>query len=184
MRGLRRAKKLGLARVPIGSDASTAFWHSVILALMGSVTWLVFSRALFSSDLFSESVVISGLAFFAFPLAFLLPVLCFHSILEGKGGRWLLVSMIFGWLIPAFIALLMAIYSNDWAEGSIFTFGFSLLSFPFYCVESVIQGVTIPKQDVMRTAFWSAMGFYMIVVPTLVVLLRRFHQSMSKRISE
>lgn len=184
IRGLRRAKKLGLSRVPSGADACTGFWHSLLLAAIGAGTWLYFSRALFSSDLFSDSVGLSGLAFIAFPCAFVLPVLCFHSILESQGGRWLLVGMILGWLSPAFVALLMAIYSNDWAEGSIYTFAFSLLSFPFYCVQAVIHGTSVPKQDVVQTAFWVAMGFYMLAVPILVFFLRKFHRSMSQRISD
>ncbi len=129
--GLRRARKLGLRRIPLRADAAGAGGWALVLALLAAAFWSAFNRHLFASKAIHEVPGHHlGMLGVGAPLALAVLILCFHGVYERFGRKASLMFVLFAWIVPLLLALLLtAARATDLA---VLGAAFSALAAPFY----------------------------------------------------
>lgn len=143
IRGWRRARKQGVSALPWLADAATAFWAVLFMAIVGAVGWFLFTRALVESRWFpGHAVPLHTLAFFAGVL--LMGGLGFQTLLEGKGGRAVVLVAIFVGVVPLMAGTVLAAISDRMIPLASWLIGISPLSMPFYASGSLLSLAELP----------------------------------------
>ncbi len=102
-RGLRRARKLGLPRLPVGSDASTAFWFVLAMVAVAALGWDFFIQALLGSRWFL-GLTLPAYASWLPALVLFSGGVAFHALLERWGGKAAFLAVVFIGAVPIMIA--------------------------------------------------------------------------------
>ncbi|HUF60813.1 MAG TPA: hypothetical protein VMN36_01950 [Verrucomicrobiales bacterium] len=176
LRGLRRMRKLGLGRAPMGSDGAGAQGHALLMALLGMAAWLIFVWELFHSGRApAVSFSLSGYAFLA--LVFLMLTASAHAVLEIWGRTWFLLAGLFAWIVPCLGAILLGTASSSLVTGGIYLTSLSGLALPFYAVIAPAGKGIVPASQLphLRAACAVSFVLYAAVTATLLWRLRREH---------
>ncbi len=176
LRGLRRMRKLGLRKVPIGSDGAGAQGHALLMALLGMAAWLVFVWELFHSGRAPDvSFPIAGYVFLA--LVFLMLTATAHAVLEIWERTSLLLAGLFAWIVPCLGAILMGTASTSLVTGGIYLTSLSGLALPFYAVIAPAGKGIVPAGQLphLRAACVVSFVLYAGVTAALLWRLRREH---------
>jgi hypothetical protein len=177
LRGVRRARKLGWARVPAFSDPAGSFWFVVVMAAAGAVGWMFFARGLV------ESLWFSGTHFpahgvWTFALVLLTSGLGYQTMLEARGGRWPFFAAVFIGVIPIMIGTILSGASNSFLTASTWLVGMSPLSAPFYAAQTLIPAsIPIDVATALPRAFWFWQIVGVLVVACLIVQLSRVRKA-------
>jgi hypothetical protein len=130
IRGWRRVRKEGGRSLPLFSDAATAFPWVVVMALAGAIGWYIFTHALIESRWFPGHVVPAGVLGI-FTLVMVSHAVGFHSLLEAKGGKTVVLSVIFIGVVPLMIGAVLCA-SERLIPAASWLFGISPASAPVY----------------------------------------------------
>jgi hypothetical protein len=178
MRGLRRARKLGLARVPRFSDHASSRLFVLALVLIGAVAWFLFSRAVMASKWFPGHDLPGGaLAVFAMALAN--AVLGYHALMEGWGGRRLFLTALFIGVVPPMIGFVLGGVSDGnlplstWLTAASPAFGPTLA--PAVIVPDA--NLPLPVARAIPRAFWFWQVIFLLSLAWLLLKLRAIHQT-------
>lgn len=159
-RGWRRARKQGATRLPPLSDAATAFWWVVVMALVGAAGWFLFTRALVESRWFpGHTVPLRVLAYFASVM--LAAGVGYQALLEAKGGRALGLATIFVGAVPVMAGAVLGAISERMAPIATWLIGLSPVSLPFYAAGSLLSLAELPREA--ARAIPRAFHFWLLV---------------------
>ena len=174
-RGWHRARKLGITRPPWHSDAATALWFVLALALTGTAGWSVFAHELIGSHWFA-GVALPAWTPAVFALVLLTAGVAFHALLEHWGGRAVFLAVVFAGAAPAMAGAVLAAASN-WGDGwltlAMWVSGISPLSAPIFATQTLL-----PKTDLslaaarsIPLAFWFWQSLLLLAAAALARLL-------------
>ncbi len=185
IRAWRRARKQNAKAIPALADGATSFWIIVIMAIAGASGWFLFTRGLVESRWFPGQTVSPSTLGFFFAVLFTGGV-GYQALLEAKGGRTLGLVTIFLGVIPVMVAAVLASMSERFAPASVWLFGASPVSAPFYASATLLSISELPPQ--VARAVPRAFQFWLLV-ETLAVLwligkLRANHRNMAQSITQ
>ena len=166
VRGWRRARKQGASSLPRLSDASTAFWAVLVMAIAGAAGWFLFTRALVESRWFPGHEV-PLLTFGYFAAVMLAGGVGFQALLEAKGGRVIGLVTIFVGIVPVMAGVVLAAISDRMIPLASWLNGISPVSLPVYAAGTLLSIAEIPEQAAraIPRAF-----YFWLLVSTLVML--------------
>ena len=172
MRGWRRARKIGSARLPLTSDAATALPWVMLMIGMASYSWWTFARLLMSSRWF-VGYEPSAWTLPAMILVFVSGGLGFHALLESRGKRATGMATIFAGIVPLFVGTVLALSSERLAAAAVWLMGICPLSWPVYGAAVSIPNDDMPRQvaKALPNAFWFWQGVTLLVVIKLMIEL-------------
>jgi hypothetical protein len=172
IRGWRRARKQGETSLPFLSDASTAFWSVLVMALTGAGGWFVFTRALVESRWFPGHVVPLGTLGY-FVAVMLACGIGFQSLLETKGGRLVGMMAIFVGVVPLMIGAVLGPIDDRLIPVSAWLVGISPVSMPFYASGTLLSLAELPAEAARAVprAFYFWLFVSLLVAAWLVVRL-------------
>lgn len=105
-RGLRRARKLGMTRIPVTSDSASSLWYVAGCVALTLVNYFVFVQLARVSGVYFESEP-SLWSVIALPLLFAGMVLYMQAIREYWSGRAFFFSLFVLWIIPFLISTIL-----------------------------------------------------------------------------
>jgi hypothetical protein len=181
IRAWRRMRKLGQRTIPPFSDAATAFWFVVLMAVIGGAGWFIFTRAIIDSRWFPGQHVplwILG----TFILVLLSSGLCYHALLEARGVRALTLASIFVGVVPMMVgAVLSAISVRLWAPAA-WLIGLSPASAPVYASATTLPVSELPVElrRSIPSAFWFWQAVLVLGAIYLIADLRRARRKYSQ----
>ncbi|MGY8688448.1 MAG: hypothetical protein ACKVHP_12045, partial [Verrucomicrobiales bacterium] len=154
IRGWRRMRKLGRRSMPPTSDPATGFWAVVLMALLGTTGWFIFSAAVVESHWFAQPMpMISGLAF---GLTLIIGGVGFHALLEGRGGKVATLTAILLGVVPIMLGTVIGSMNDRFIAIATWFYGMSPVTGPFFG-----PGATLPMADLpielfkaVPRAFW------------------------------
>jgi hypothetical protein len=145
IRGWRRARKQGVKSLPFFSDAATSFWAVLMMALAGATGWFLFTQGLVESRWFPGHEI--SLQIFLFDVLVMVAAgVGFQVLLEAKGGRVVGLVTIFLGVVPAMAGAVIAPISDRLAPLSVWLFGMSPASLPFFCSASLLSLSELPHE--------------------------------------
>lgn len=167
IRGWRRARKFGNAKLPIFSDASTSFVWVTLMALIGVAGWFLFARGLLDSHWFPDNHL-SVLAIPAMAIVLLSGGWALQAILETRGRKAAGVLSILVGVLPVMLAIIMAV-SGDLVTQSVWMAGICPVTWPVYGAGVFVTDGGIPKEvgTTVPQAFW----FWQVVGAAMTILL-------------
>lgn len=178
---LRRIRKLGLKKIPLGSDAASSLPQTLVFCLMGSIAWMVFLYSLFGCAWFQGMAMdFKPLGWIFCPLAIFLPAVIFQQLLEQGGYKAVFIPTLYGWIVP----LLVAIVILSAADGlvlhrlSYYLMAVSGLALPFYAFTASMEGAVAMYTFFMRGAFTMSLLLYFCILPLLVQNWIRYHRKL------
>ena len=182
----RHACKHGIHQLPVTSDPASSWFFVFAMAMIGGLSWFIFSRSLFDSHWFNKSVSWTVAVHFVGVL--LAGSLLFQTLLEGKGGRSLALTGIFVGIVPLMIGAVIATVSGGFSQLAIWTFAMSPLCMPAYASISLLP--IEPSETASRefasiqAAFhiWLILG--VVSVAYLSLRLRKHHRTLAQRAAE
>ncbi len=173
LRGIRRMRKLGWARIPPFSDSAAAIWFVAAMAAVGAVGWMCFARGLIESTWFS-GVHFPAHGGWTFGLVLLTASLGFHAMLEARGGRWPFFAGVFVGVIPMLVGSILSLASNSFLTISTWLVGLSPLASPYFAAQTLIPA-SIPADAAVAVprAFWCWQAVSALAVIWLIIELHR-----------
>ncbi|CAN5288314.1 hypothetical protein BH23VER1_BH23VER1_26490 [soil metagenome] len=173
-RGWRRARKLGRRSLAPASDPATAFWWVLAMALVGAAGWYLFASALIGSRWFPGREM-PAMAAPAFVLAFLTGGLCFHALLEGRGAKATVLTVIFIGVVPVFVGTVVGTAADRLIAPATWLVGLSPASGPAYASTLTLPTSDLPPEFARAAprAFWFWQGIAALATAALVAHLRR-----------
>lgn len=177
-RGMRRARKLGLPRPPRFSDAATAFWFALALALAAAGGWYIFARELIGSSWYAGTVLPSH-TFGMFTLVMLTAGLAFHALLEGWGVRIVFLAIMFIGVAPLMVGITLAASSDSLITAGLWISGISPLAGPVFASQTALPAVDLPiaAARAIPPAFWFWQSLATLATVWLVITLWRQKRS-------
>ena len=175
LRGFRRAVKLGKSRVASFSDDHSSLGFVIALLGIGAFGWTLFSGSIFAAEPFDD-VKVSRWQWIAQCLGLCLPLLAFQLVLEWRGWRAALLLILFLWVVPPLVAIIMAA-SGRLETLSIFTASVSGPLLPIYSVLQAAFEAHPPPHNIgprVQRAFWFAITLYAIALPFLYAGWRKY----------
>ena len=166
VRGWRRARKQGESSLPRLSDASTAFWAALVMAIAGAAGWFIFTQALVESRWFpGHAVPLRTFGYFA--AVMLAGGVGFQTLLEAKGGRVIGLTAICLGIVPIMVGVVLAAISDRMIPLGSWLIGMSPASLPVYAAGALLSIAEIPEQAAraIPRAF-----YFWLLVSTLVML--------------
>jgi hypothetical protein len=142
IRGWRRARKHRQASLPLLSDAATAFWWVMIMAISGAAGWFLFTRGLVESRWFGAMLPLQVFGYFAAVLLVL--GISYQVLLEAKGMRAVGLATIFVGVVPLMLGAVCAPLEKPVL--SAWFFGMSPASMPFFASGSVLPISELPHE--------------------------------------
>ena len=177
LRGLLRARKLALPRVPLASDAASAWGWALAVTLAGACVWFLFARALMSSHWFPGHELPSY-ALPVFVMVMLNSAMAFHALMEGWGTKKLFVAAVFIGVVPPLIAFVLGTSSDGLMPVATWLAAVSPGSGPTLAAATLVPDADLPRQ--VSRAVPRAFGFWqgMLLCGTiwLTVRLRALHR--------
>ena len=166
IRGWRRARKQGQSSLPHLSDAATAFWCVLFMAIAGAVGWFIFTRSLVESRWFpGHELPLRTLGFFVAVL--LTGGVGFQALLEARGGRVVgLLSIIVG-VVPIMAGTALGTISDRMLPLASWLIGISPVSLPFYAAGTLLSIAELPPPAARAVPrafhFWLFVGVLVIL---------------------
>jgi hypothetical protein len=161
IRGWRRVRKQGASSLPPLADAATAFWFVLVMAIAGAAGWFLFTRALVESRWFpGHEVPLRVFGFFA--AVMLTGGLGFQALLEAKGGRVVVLAVIFVGVVPIMAGTVLGPISDPLIPAASWLIGISPLSMPFYASGTLLSLADLPAEAARAVPrafyFWLFVG--------------------------
>lgn len=178
LRGLRRARKLGLARVPRFSDPASALPFTLVLVGIGAVAWWYFASAVMASKWFpGHALPASALPVFALVLAN--AALGFHALMEGWGGRRLFLTVIFLGVLPPMTGFILGTTSNARMPLGIWLAALSPASGTVLAPAVMVPDADLPREvaRAIPRAFWFCQTLFFLGLGWLLLKLRAIHHA-------
>ena len=178
IRGWRRARKHGDASLPLLSDAATAFWWVLVMALSGAAGWFLFTRGLVESRWFGAELSLQVFGYFAAVLIVL--GISYQVLLEAKGLRAVGLAAILVGVVPIMLGALCAPLEKPVL--SVWFLGLSPASMPFFASGSVLPITELPHEiaRALPRAFHFWLGIGGVVTLWLVAQLRSTRKAMAE----
>ncbi len=177
IRGWRRARKQGDAGLPLLSDAATAFWWVIVMAIAGGVGWFLFTRGLVESRWFENVLPLKVLGYFIAVLGVV--GISYQVLLETKGMRAIGLAAIFVGVLPLMAGALFLPLTKY--VPAAWCFGLSPVGMPFYAAGSLLPTAELPfviaRAVPLAFHFWLAVGG--LVMLRLVAGLRTTRKAMA-----
>jgi len=173
IRGWRRARKHGKSSLPLLSDSATSAGWVLLMAFIGAAGWFVFTRALVESRWFPGHVVPTSV-FWIFTVVMVSAGVAFHSLLEAKGSRTVVLCVILIGVAPIMVGAVLGATSDRLIPAACWLFGISPASGPVYAAASLLSLSELPPnlaRSVPR-AFYFWQGVYFLVAIWLLFRLR------------
>ncbi|MES2709032.1 MAG: hypothetical protein V4726_20720 [Verrucomicrobiota bacterium] len=178
VRGLRRARKLGWARVPRVADAASSLGFVAAMAVTGGVGWTIFAQQLIGSHWFTghHLAVYAGPAFVLILLA--AGLVC-QAVLEAWGGKAFFLLCVFAGVVPVLMGGVIGMVSGKALTPATWLAGISPASAPFYAATTLLPtgGFMDEFSRTMPRAFWFWQGITVLTAGWLVMRLREFHRA-------
>jgi hypothetical protein len=180
IRGWRRARKLGHRSLPSLSDAATAFWAVLFMAVIGAIGWFIFGQALVESRWFLGHVVpLRTAAFFAGVM--IVGAVGFQALLEAKGARVMVLVAIFVGAVPVMIGTVLGSLNDDLFPAAVWLVGISPVSMPFYASGTLLSIAELPpgaERAIPRAFyFWLLVG--LLLTQWLIIRLWSARKAMA-----
>ncbi|MGB0416381.1 MAG: hypothetical protein ACPGKS_05995 [Coraliomargarita sp.] len=180
---LRRIRKLGLSKIPMGSDAATSIPQTLAFCLMGSAAWVAFNFSLFDCAWFQGMAMdFKSTGWLLCSLALFVPALVFQQLLESGGYKAVFIPTLYVWVVP----LLVAIVVLSVADGlvlhrlSYYLMAVSGFALPLYAFTASMDGTVAIYTFFMRGAFAMSIILYLCVLPLLVQNWIRYHRKLKQ----
>lgn len=185
IRGWRRARKQGALSLPRLADAATSFWFALIMAVVGTGGWFLFTEALVESRWYpGHEAPVRILAFFA--AVMLTSGIGFQAILEAKGGLAVGLAVIFVGVVPIMAGAVLGAINDRMIPLAAWLVGISPVSMPLFASGSLLSLSELPFQAARAVPrafyFWLFVG--VLVNAWLVVRLWRSRQEMARSVLE
>lgn len=177
VRGLRRARKLKLPRVPFASDSASSVWFVAAMALLGAASWTIFSRALITSAWF-PGTVFPAHAPFTFALVLLTSAIGFQALLEGWSGRWPFFGAMLASIVPVLVGFILGTASDALVKPAIWLAGISPAAAPFFAIPTLFpDSLPGPREfNAIPQAFWVWQSVMAVTAVFLSVKLAARHR--------
>lgn len=179
-RGLRRAKKLALHRVPVFTDAAGALPFVGLMIAIGAAAWTLFAQAMMSSKWFPGHALPDHAPLVLF-LVLANAMLAYHTILEGWGVKRLVICVVAIGIVPPLVGSILATMHDSLQPLAIWLNAASPAYGPIAAAGVLVPGVEadIPLQvrRAVPLSFVFFQGLMLIVSAWLLFNLRRVHQS-------
>ena len=186
LRGLRRARKLGLPGVPRFTDHATSFPIVLLMAAIGSAGWYWFAHSLMASKWFPGQVL-PPYALLVFALVLFNAALSFHALMEGFGGRVLFLWAVLVWIVPLMVGTVLGIAGDKLLPVTTWLSCISPLASPGAATATLITGFGDLPGEVARAiprAFWFWQVMSLLVLAWLMVQLRVRHRTRYAQVME
>jgi len=165
IRGWRRVKKLGRTRLLVGSDPTTGFGWTLIMALCGAVGSIWFAKGIIESHWFPGATV-PWQAMLAILLVMITGGIGFQAMLEGRGKKTIVLTALFVGIVPVLIAVVMAARDDTLTTPAVWIGSLSPLLAPFLAASFIdIEGLPIEVTRVAPLAFyfWQLVGILVTI---------------------
>lgn len=182
-RGWRRARKQGETSLPRLTDAATAFWFVLVMAIAGAVGWFLFTRAIVESRWFpGHQVPLRVLGFFV--AVMLAGGVGMQALLEAKGARFVGITAIFVAVVPIMAGTVLGTISNGLIPLASWLIGISPASLPVYASATLLSLAELPEQAARAVprAFHFWLFVAVLVAGWLVARLWAARQAMARSI--
>lgn len=182
LRGWRRARKHGASSLTFLEDAATSFWFILVMAVAGAVGWYLFTAALVESRWFpGHDAPIRILGFFI--AVMLTASIGFQALLEGKGGRVLVLAIILAGVVPVMAGTVLGMISDRMVPIASWIVGISPVSMPFYAPSALLSLSDLPIYA--ARAIPNAFHFWLfvsgLVALWLIAQLRASRKAMAEK---
>ena len=158
IRGWRRARKHGETSLPLLSDAATAFWWVMTMALFGAAGWFLFTRGLVESRWFGAELPLQVFGYFAAVLMVL--GISYQVLLEAKGLRAVALAAILVGVVPLMLGAVCVPLEKPVL--SVWFFGLSPVTMPLFASGSVLPITELPHEIARAVPrafhFWLSIG--------------------------
>ena len=169
IRGWRRARKRGKRSLSPVSDPATGFWAVVIMTILGTAGWFIFTRAVVESHWFAQTLPSTTLL--AFAITLFAGGLGFHALLEGRGGKVATLTAILLGVVPLMLGTIVAAINDRLAALATWLISGSPLSGALFA-----PGATLPIADLpfelakpLPRAFWFSQTVMVSVTLWLII---------------
>jgi len=161
VRGWRRARKQGKAKLSALSDPATATPWVLAMAAIGTVGWTVFARELIGSRWFPEYVLSPATPLYL-ALVLFAGGLILQGLLEWKGRKVTGLILLLGGILPVMVGVVTAANSDELIVPSVWLIGVFPGSWPVYASQVIVPSDAVPV-DVARAMplafqFWVVGG--------------------------
>jgi len=179
-RGLRRARKLRLPRVPVFTDAAGALPFVAAIVLIGTVGWTLFAQAMMSSKWFPGHALPNYAPLVLF-LVLSNAMLAYHIILEGWGVKRLFICVIGIGIVPPLVGSILAMMHNSlhplaiWLNAA--SPGYAPIAAAGVLVPGMEADIPLQVRRAVPLSFVFFQGLMLLVTIWLLVSLRRVHQT-------
>ena len=174
----RFAHKHGRDKHPITSDAASSWLYVTAMAIAGGLSWFFFSRGLFESHWFAQTVGPEVAVYFIAVL--LAGGLLFQALLEGRGKKFVTLSVIIVGVVPLLIGTVLLPASGFL---SIWVYAISPVVMPVYGATGLLPNGGMPdateQSMLLAFNFWLVIG--LLVAAILSVKLRKHHRTLRQR---
>lgn len=180
IRGWRRARKFGNAKLPLLSDPSTSVPWVVVMAGIGTTGWYLFASAILNSRWYPGQEL-SLLTLPAMAIVILTGGLGLQGLLEARSRKTAGLALIVVGVIPVMLAIIMGV-SGDLISPAVWMAGICPVSWPVYGAGLFVPDSGMPR-DVARAlpnAFLFWQGVAVLVVGWLLVKLRESRMKISR----
>jgi hypothetical protein len=176
-RGLRRAKKLMLPRVPSLSDAASSLPFVVVMTLIAAAAWTVFAQAIMGVRWFPGHPM-PALAPLVFLLVLANAALAFQAVLEGWGGKRLFLCILFAGIVPILMGFVLGTAGDRFLPLAVWLNAVSHAYGPLAAPTVLVPGAVLPLavSRAVPLSFWFFQGVLLQVNGWLLEKLRGIHR--------
>lgn len=182
IRGWRRARKLGQARLSPGSDPSTSTPWVFAMVVIGAGGWFWFSKEVVESTWFPGASLPST-ALAAYVCALATAGFGFQFVLEGLGARAAGLCTLLAGIAPLLLGVIFMVSSDRMIPLGIWTAGISPVVGPLYGSGAALHGSDLPPElarGIPRAFwFWQLVAFWLVV--DLTFRLRKSRKEIAER---
>ena len=112
--GLRRAKNLNKRWIPSYWDEASGFWTTIVVLWILALTLFTFSTTLYVAPTITGRLRELVMFIPVVCLFALVTVFVFYLVLEAWENKGLFLLLLFIWVLPIMIAMVIAVQSNNW----------------------------------------------------------------------
>ncbi|MBS0658820.1 MAG: hypothetical protein JSR82_11330 [Verrucomicrobia bacterium] len=176
VRGLRRARKLKLPRVPLAADAASSVWFAAAMAVLGAASWWIFTRALLTSSWFPEQTIPTYTPL-TFGLVLLTAAIGYQALLEGWNGKWPFIGAMLASILPVLVGVILGTGSDAMLKPAIWLAGVSPAAAPFFAIGTLFPDFMRQREfSVVPQVFWTWQAVLAVVAVFLSVKLAARHR--------
>lgn len=176
VRGLRRARKLGLPRVPFASDSASSAWCVASMALLGTASWWTFTHSMLTSSWFPGQTI-PAYAPLTFGLVLLTASLGYQALLEGWNGKWPFLAAMMAAIVPVLVGIILGTASDAMIKPAVWLAGISPAAAPFFSVGTLFPEFMRQREfAIIPQVFWTCQAAMAAVAIFLSVKLAARHR--------